>query len=245
MKHSPTKHRPQAALFSLALLWSCVSGEIQQGGAPRDASSDAASAPDASSDALAPCEPGSYGPHCSPCPAGSYCPGGTAPMALCGVNEYDADQDPKTPCVAASSCPAGSYVALSYSRISDRRCAPCPTGTFSDQPNTRSCSVFRECDDAQFEVLSPTSHRDRQCAAWTQCKPGQHVSRQPTITTDRGCSGCAAGFFSTKSDASECQAWRVCAANEREIAAPSSTRDRVCETCDISPDEDAGICSIP
>jgi hypothetical protein len=240
MNHSPTKHRHHAAFLALSLFWGCATGELQHRAATTDAGT-LPSASDAATDA-SPCAPGSAGPQCGPCPAGSYCPGGTTPMALCGVNEYDADQDPKTACVAASSCPAGTYVALLYSRVTDQRCAPCPSGTFSEQPNTRSCSLFRECDDAQFELQSPSSQRDRQCAACAQCKPGQHVSTQPTSSTDRGCSACDAGFFSSTYNASACQRWRVCAANEREIAAPSSTRDRTCvvrEACDAEQD-DAG-----
>lgn len=233
----------RAVLGALMLASGCTINAIQSH-TPGDAATDA-DVPDASDSAVhaGPCEPGHAGPRCSLCPAGSYCPGGTTPMALCAVNTFDADQDPKTPCVAASSCAPGSYVALLYSRVTDQRCAPCPSGTFSAQVNTRSCSVFRECGDAQYELHSPTSQRDRECAPWTQCGPGQYVSTQPTSSTDRGCSACSAGTFSTADNASQCQAWRVCAANELESAAPSRTRDRACmlrAECESSADDDAG-----
>lgn len=247
-----TKDPVLLALTLASLTWGCTSAAIHSR-EPADAGSDA-SAPDASDAAVdaGPCEPGNAGPRCSPCPAGSYCPGGTTPMALCGVNSFDADQNPKTPCVAASSCAAGTYVALLYSRVTDQRCAPCPSGTFSAQVNTRSCSVFRECGDAEYELQRPTSQHDRECAAWKPCEPGEYVSTQPTSSTDRGCSACAAGTFSTADNASQCQSWRVCEANELESAAPSSTRDRTCmlrEECETGADEDAGTlpgaCTIP
>jgi hypothetical protein len=270
MKQMRTKqHRGQhAALPALALLLAgCVGGEIASHAPIQDASADAAE-PDASDAAVyvGPCEPGTAGPRCSPCPAGSYCPGGHTPMALCGVNAFDADQDPKTACVAASSCPAGTYVALLYSRVTDQRCANCPSGTFTADANTRSCSVARECGAAQYELRSPSSQQDRTCADFSLCEPDEFIAQPgspthdrvcqrtrtchageyellaPSTQHDRGCIACAPGSFSATDNASQCQRWHVCATNEFESDAPSSNHDRSCTLrSECEPwDEDAG-----
>jgi hypothetical protein len=251
--------RERAKLLPFLLLWAACSGSAaHKANGDLDASTDAQGVSD-------PCAIGSAGSPCTPCPAGSFCPGGTTPMALCPTNTFDDDRDPKTPCVAASSCPAGSYVAAPYSRVTDQRCAECPSGSFSTGINTRSCTDFRKCTVYEFiaepgsaledhvckatricateeyESVAPTLQSDRQCIAYTLCTSGQYVSSRPTASSDRACTDCATGFFSVDGNAGECLPWRECGANEVESRAPSSTHDREC-ACQTSSDEDAGTC---
>jgi hypothetical protein len=259
-----------AALLASLLLSAACQGELTR---PSLDASTHTSEPDASdgSDATLPhpqCAVGSAGASCSPCPAGSYCPGGESPMALCATNTFDHDQDPKTPCLAASSCAPGSYVVAPYSRVTDQRCAPCPIGSFSTEPNTRTCSDFRKCAQDEFisqrgsatqdhvcqrlrvcrtdqyESVAPTIQSDRVCTGLTICTPGQYVSVQRTATSDRRCTDCATGFFSSSDNATECLPWRVCDAHEVQSVPPTSTRDREC-ACQTSSDDDAGTCPEP
>lgn len=217
---------------------------------PQDSSTDAGMT--ATAAARTDCPVGTAGVVCAPCPAGSYCPGGRQPMALCNTYQYDDDQDPSTPCVAVRSCGAGTYVAVVYSRVTDQRCAPCPSGTFNAATDARSCTPFSVCESHQYEAVAPgpsqdrvcaellacapdefvaqpgTPNRDRVCQRTTTCEPGELEVEPATDDSDRRCASCAEGTFSNEPNAETCRPWTECEAGQYEAVPGSATSDRLC-----------------
>jgi hypothetical protein len=110
---------------------------------------------------------------CEPCAPGSFCAGGSAPRLDCPDGTWDHDSNASTPCVDATHCLAGERVASAPTKLSDRTCTACLSGSFSANLNAPSCT------------------------AWTNCLPSTHVSVQGTSSHDRTCSPCPSGTVST------------------------------------------------
>lgn len=121
-------------------------------------------------------------PHCVKCEAGNHCAGGSTPKEACADGTWDHDSDPATACVAWTDCTAGHAVALDGNGTSDRRCAACPSGSFSTTINAEVCT------------------------AWTTCMPGSVVSTAGTASADRQCAACPAGQTSSSNNVEACVA---------------------------------------
>ncbi len=116
-------------------------------------------------------------PSCADCEVGQFCEGGTAPELDCTGGEWDHDQNPGTACQAWTDCGAGSRVDEPGDATSDRTCAPCESGEYSEGDNAESCS------------------------AWTVCGPGTRVLFGGSESADRTCDECADGSFTDTDNA--------------------------------------------
>jgi hypothetical protein len=151
--------------------------------------------------------PGGGPADCDECPPGSFCAGGSAPSLECPPSTWDNDSKASTPCVDATHCLAGERIASPPTKLSDRSCTACPSGSFSASMDAASCS------------------------AWTTCFPSTHVSVQGTSSSDRECSPCPPGTLSTSANQSACLPEGACPSGtvEREPATPTTVA--VCEPC--------------
>jgi TNFR/NGFR cysteine-rich region len=70
------------------------------------------------------------------------------------------------------------------------------------------------------------------CVAWTACVTGQHIDQAGSATSDQTCAACAAGSFSTTSNAASCAPWTDCTSGQHIVTAGSATSDRTCAACD-------------
>jgi len=108
-------------------------------------------------------------------------------------------------CADVRTCYAGSYVSKEPTYTSNRECAICPTGKFTEGTNGLSCSN------------------------WTVC--GVHLDGSArltgaTVTTRGTCEPCKSGW--SQSVDADCQPWTVCDDDEYQSQAPSATYDRIC-----------------
>jgi hypothetical protein len=106
---------------------------------------------------------------CDVCPPGSYCPGGGVPKVVCPANTWDNDNDPATPCAAATECLAGQRVFAEPTPLSDRACVACPSGSFSVSKNTATCTDLTHCEAGSFVSQPGTSVSDR--VRMARCRP--------------------------------------------------------------------------
>jgi MYXO-CTERM domain-containing protein len=142
---------------------------------------------------------------------------GAAADGTCGTVAEATTCSDGNSCTAADSCSAGTCVAGGDPCFSGTACTPsggsftcgaCPSGTFSDD-GTGSTA----------------------CVAWTSCAAGEFVSSAGSPTSDRECDACAAGTFSTTTNASACSSWTSCDAGTFVATAGSATSDRACDAC--------------
>jgi hypothetical protein len=106
---------------------------------------------------------------CDACGVGGYCAGGAAPFTVCTVGTWDEDAAAATPCVPKTACLAGYYVSSEGDALTNRTCAECSSGQYSDTLNASSCQPWSEClAPESYQLASPASANDRQCEA---CPP--------------------------------------------------------------------------
>lgn len=171
---------------------------------------------------------------CSSCGAGKYEAAGTClSLTVCTSSQYEetpatATSDRK--CKAVATCQPGSRQTAAPSGTTDRQCAPCSAGTYSDQPNAAACRPWRSCGVNEYEFEAPDSTLDRVCHSLTTCVSGTHIEVAATSTSDRECEACQNGTFTSASNLSSCQAWVDCSAGS--WAAPgNATMNRTCTEC--------------
>ncbi len=85
------------------------------------------------------------------------------PGVSCAADTFDHDSDPSTACQARSLCEAGQYVEDDGSATSDRVCASCSPGTFSNVSNAGACIPWTVCNWGEFETEAPSATADRSC----------------------------------------------------------------------------------
>lgn len=119
-------------------------------------------------------------PQCTPCLVGTYCAGGDASAVGCGEADWDDDADPATACAPFTDCVAGERVAAEGDATTDRTCAACADGTFTDTTNAT------------------------ECAPYSDCEPGELFTTEPSASMDRDCTACPAGETSLEVNATEC-----------------------------------------
>ena len=120
---------------------------------------------------------------------------------------WDHDSDSTTVCIPWSPCPVGTAVLDDGSDVTDRSCATCGVGTFSDSINAAAC------------------------APWRTCGPGSFEANVGDVDHDRECGSCASGSFTSTSNAAACAQWTDCVAGEYVAVPGSRSADRVCATC--------------
>jgi Gylcosyl hydrolase family 115 C-terminal domain/TNFR/NGFR cysteine-rich region len=120
---------------------------------------------------------------CVACATGTFCAGAETAPEACAAETWDHDADPASVCVPKSSCSAGEWVLSPGDRRSDRECATCEEGFFSQEANAAECLPWRRCE-----------------------APHEFVSRPPTSTRDRSCSACEAGTAAAEENATSCTA---------------------------------------
>ena len=152
---------------------------------------------------------GDVPPVCEACVPGQHCPGGERAAVACGSGDgsWDHDADPATACAERTTCVGGSYVLIEGDATTDRSCAPCPSGTYSDGPNEASC------------------------AEWTTCLAGEYVIRTPSATADRACAACPTGTYTSGPNQSACVETMACPPGTLESAPGSPTSPPMCEPC--------------
>lgn len=197
-------HRRFRGLVSGAIALSCLlvfacggsdptitdpSGDAGADAAPPAAGQRADGGDTSSHDAAAPVDATQPPPPPSACPNGTWGDGATCtPWTICGL---------------------GSYQAAAPSSTADRRCAGCPTGSFSVENNSA------------------------ECIPWRTCQPGTFVANQGSATSNRVCSDCAAGSFSTESNQSSCLPSDACRAGTVQTVPATSTTPATCARCEV------------
>ena len=140
--------------------------------------------------------------------AGAGCGGhpGTTPVP-CVAGTFDPDGDPSTGCLVFTACAAGEFVGSEGTPLTDRVCAPCGSGTFSDASNASACTE------------------------WSDCVAGVYVSGAGTVSSDRECTACPAGTFTSGENQSMCLGANDCAAGTVQTQPGTTTAPPVCEDC--------------
>jgi len=113
------------------------------------------------------------------------------PCAVCSTGQYCSSY-------ICHACPAGQFGAYSGTSAS---CSACSAGQYS-HAGSSSCAT---CTSGRYSSGSQWGS----CNAHRTCSPGQYVSRVGSNTYDSMCQGCAAGKFSTSSNAATCTACPV------------------------------------
>ena len=157
-------------------------------------------------------------------------------------------------CQAIGTCDPGQYVVVTHSPTSDRVCAACDPGKFSDLPNqpictdcpadtyqlsgeSTACNVTTVCRDGESEIVAATPTSDRECA---ECAPGttDHDSSPETACVD-----CPAGLYQDEAGTVFCKVCSACASGTYETAPCTPTTDRQCVACRRCPEKVARPCS--
>ncbi len=120
----------------------------------------AADAPNGSTptDATGPSEPGA-----SARDDGTDAPAEAPEELSCAAGSYDHDDDPSTACQEHTTCAAGEFVQSEGTASSDRVCAACSSGTYSDETNAAACSPWTACAWSEAEAQAPSATLDRGC----------------------------------------------------------------------------------
>lgn len=79
----------------------------------------------------------------------------------CPTGTWDHDSDPDTDCEAWTQCDPGERVDEAGTPSSDRTCASCEDGTYSDQENSASCIAWTECPSGVAQAATATE--DQTC----------------------------------------------------------------------------------
>lgn len=120
---------------------------------------------------------------CAACPAGGYCAGGETAFTACDEDAWDHDADAATACAPKGTCDAGQFVVEGGDALSDRVCAPCADGEYSDGENAAACQRWSTCAAPDsYEVAPPTAEVDRICAPCPRF----------TVSFDDNSNGCGA-----------------------------------------------------
>lgn len=73
-------------------------------------------------------------------------------------------------CTPWTVCGPGRYVVAEGDARTDRSCADCPAGTFSEADDAASCAPWTECGDGLHGIWPGSATQDRRCAepAWAR-----------------------------------------------------------------------------
>eukprot|EP00937_MAST-01D_sp_MAST-1D-sp2_P003421 g3421.t1 len=155
------------------------------------------------------CSPGTFADpaagvgQCTPCRAGTFSAGENAARCTpCPKGQFQPAVG-RAFCSPHRVCGIGAYETHPPGAASDRDCAECEAGTFSNASNLAACLA---CAAGEFQPEAARS----QCSKHTVCQKGQREVRTPSATSDRGCAECAAGMFSDEENARSCRRCAPC-----------------------------------
>jgi WD40 repeat protein len=141
----------------------------------------------------------------------------------CEEGVWDHDQMISTACEPWSDCNAGSYVSVAGTPTTDRQCAACGVGTYSDAPNEAACTP---CTDGFYNTATGATSAAA-CVPWAECATGRYVTVAGTTSSNRQCGNCPSQHYSDTPNAPACTPWTVCMGSS-EIIGGSSQVDRTC-----------------
>ena len=158
---------------------------------------------------------------CDPCPGGSFQP--AAGQASCTQH---------------AMCAKGERVTRQPTATTDRGCAPCGAGYFSDATNTPSCNA---CLLGRYQALSGQTRCDA-CDAGAR---GKASAALPRTGAASHCEACPAKTFSAATGASTCTACTGCDKAGEARSGCGGASAGVCIACAVGTskaDASAGSC---
>lgn len=159
-------------------------------------------------------------------------------------------------CVPELRCAPGTFITTMNG---SRTCAPCPSGSYSEDFDSETCVPWRNCELGTFVVEPGSSTSDRKCKSCPEgesttvvnagecsgeddCPPGTYENGDECVECAPGsyCSGktdyevtCPEGMWDDDLDPkTPCVVSTSCAAGQRVLKPGSPTTDRRCEYCD-------------
>jgi len=152
--------------------------------------------------------------------------------AQCGQNEYQ-PQPAQTSCLSLTICQPSErvVVAAADDNTTDRTCASCPEGFFSNVTNSPGCQRHRVCPDHQFIENNGSLIRDYICGDHTDCVPGQFVTMNASRQASRQCGSCGAGTFTEGVNDYTCHYHRNCSLGQYVNIQPLPGLERTCLPC--------------
>jgi formylglycine-generating enzyme len=144
---------------------------------------------------------------CAACPAGKF---------TSGPNQSE--------CLDANACPAGTIQTAPGTASIPPTCSACGAGTYC--AGGTAAAVPCAAGDWDHDASAATA-----CVAKTTCNTGQYISSAGSATTNRTCSSCAAGSYSTGTNAASCTTCTTCNAGTYASTACSATTNRACTAC--------------
>jgi len=147
--------------------------------------------------------------------AGAFAGAGGAQPKVCPDGTFDHDHDLSTACKGWSRCSAGQFIAREGTDTTDRVCAVCGAGSFSNTSNARMCSPWTDCAANSYVIQAgsatnnqrcepcPTSLPDNQsicfpagaCLFPGSCQPGTVQVSPASGTTPAKCNACVSGDY--------------------------------------------------
>lgn len=135
---------------------------------------------------------------CSACPSGYYCPGSAGYQDHCtSCGNSDCYYLEHYGYYTCTTCSAGAYWSSGDCRTTDRSCAACPAGTYSNTNNAASCTAWGVCPGGWFVAVTPSASADRVCAV---CGPGGYSN----TVNQASCTGCSKGYYQSSSVQTSC-----------------------------------------
>ena len=126
---------------------------------------------------------------------------GQAVTGACSEGQYERGDE----CQAVTECEPGEYVSTAASETTDRICAQCPHGQYSDLANSAKCR------------------------SWKACNPGEFVAEPGTVASEQICEPCPAGMVSRARNAPSCGDPNDCQPGEELL---TQADEESCRTCD-------------
>ena len=145
---------------------------------------------------------------CQDCPSNYFCPAGSIDAQACPTNSVSAKNSGS---VYDCECLPGYYHQYTHTSPPLLACVPCGPGTYSDTPNTTTCTLcpensfftrtgassIDECETCPAHAISAAgsaNETDCFCRLGYSGKPGHE------------CAACAPGFFRDSTDSYICEA---------------------------------------
>eukprot|EP00039_Didymoeca_costata_P016523 m.298073 g.298073 ORF g.298073 m.298073 type:complete len:1082 (-) comp16407_c0_seq13:503-3748(-) len=162
----------------------------------------------------------------------SYCPRGTFQNAK--AHSYSQCK-PYT-----RSCEPGSFISNEPINR-ERMCSQCPVGKYQTKYNESECIDWStSCNSDEFEIVNPTTLRDRVCKPKRSCEAGELLVISSSSSDDPDaftCRPCPTGTYqnATFHTSEECIPFTTssesCSKGEYMASPGSTTTDRLCLLC--------------
>jgi hypothetical protein len=177
------------------------------------------------------CQPGSYVTNTPSSASDRVC-------ATCRQGEISAQAN-QASCLPSGACQPGTHETQPGSASSDPVCEACEAGNFCGGGRAQPSP----CADGTWDH---DSNPATNCVGKTLCTTGELVLTAGSTVSDRTCQGCAAGSFSSTTNADACTTWTQCDPGSYVTASGDNKSDRVCTGCangSFSGSSNASACS--